>query len=147
MGQKTDDLKIKRIKRDYLSGNGNLKTIAAKHGVSYPTAMRYKKAGNWDADKEVVEQAGETLGEAIALSASGTINQIELIETAIRSLTAKMEKADVKSLEGGIMSLVRLLDAYRDRKPETMEEMVDLALSVPNFDPREFARLLRLRAG
>lgn len=139
----SNDFAIHKLKRDYIAGQGNLKALAAKHGVSYPTARRRCKAENWGADKLATQAAADTIQGAIAhrISQHDPIDQIGLLEAAIADVKEWGLMAPVKSKEGAISALVKLLDAYRARRPETIEDIIKRCVEL-DIQPQDFIRKL-----
>ena len=147
---KKNDLAVQRLKTAYIGREGDLKTLSARFGVPYPSAMRYKKAGGWDDLRNAVEPIREAVLPAISSALAEELttqlfagNQIVALESAINALLKDINTAPVRSREGAVAALVKALDAYRVRKPATMMELAELAFQIPDFDPVEFAKCLR----
>ncbi len=105
-----NELAMQRLKRDYLAGLGTLKDLAKLHNIPYPTALRHKKTGNWEAERYAAGVTGSDVKRAIAdkLSHGPAIDQISILGNAILNLTQEMGGVELKSKEGAISALVRL---------------------------------------
>jgi len=51
MARETDELKIAKIKKSYLAGEGTLSALARRFEVGERTVKRFSTEGNWDALK------------------------------------------------------------------------------------------------
>lgn len=138
-----NELGIQRLKRDYLAGLGTLKDLAKLHGIPYPTALRHKKTGNWEAERYAAGVTGQDVQRAIAdkLSHGSRIDQVGILENAITNLTEELKSTELKSKEGALSVLVKLLDAHRDRMPETVEDIVARCVEL-DIKPQDFLRKL-----
>jgi hypothetical protein len=85
------------------------------------------------------------LARAIAATLTKTLDLDEVLLLGIQSLALALPEAPVKSREGAAGAMARLIETYRKFHPMTTAELVDLAIALPGFDPREFAQTLRDR--
>jgi hypothetical protein len=145
MARKTDELTIAKIKKAYLAGEGTLEVLARRFGIGERTLKRYSSEGNWEALRTA---RGTIVGEALRdrlQAAPAEFDPDSLLITAIQDLATAAADAPVRSKEGALGSMARLIEVHRKLNPMTMDELIDLALNMPNFDPRLFAQALRDR--
>jgi hypothetical protein len=145
MARKTDELTIAKIKKAYLAGEGTLTTLAQRFKVGERTLKRYSSEQNWEGLRAA---RGTVMDGALRdrlQVAPAEFDPDALLLTAIQDLAAALPDVPVKSKESGAMAMARLIETYRRFHPMTTAELVDLTLSLPNFDPREFAQSLRDR--
>lgn len=148
MTKKLDELTIARMKNSYVSGqHSSFEAIAQAFKVSRSTVARCAAAGGWKALKGATE---EVQSKAIAAHVHSSVelggaivNFDDLLRTAIQDLATAGKAADPKSKEGVLSVMLKALELYRKYHPASMSELADLAIATPNFDPREFARLVR----
>jgi DNA-binding MurR/RpiR family transcriptional regulator len=141
MPKKTPELIVKRIERAILSGDGSYNQIAQRHGVSKPTVERIARSLHLHDRKAATAAASG----AIAATLTEKLDLDALLLLGIQSLADALPDAPVKSMEGAAGAMSRLIETYRKLNPMTMDELIDLALNMPNFDPRLFAQALRDR--
>jgi urease gamma subunit len=122
----------KQIEKAFLRSEGSLDDLAKRFNVSVPTVRRITKG--LKINREAAEQV---VGTAIAdhvrqtVTVSGVaIDQNELLLTAINDLSHSVKSTEAKSKEGAATALVKLLDAWRDRNPETMQEIISRCLEL-----------------
>ena len=135
----------KQIEKAFLRSEGSLEELAKRFNVSVPTVRRITKGS------KVARDAAEyVVGTAIADHVSGTIalsgvaiNFDDFLSTAITDLANAGKSTDAKSKEGVLSVMLKALELYRKYNPLTMSELADLAIATPNFNPQEFAKLLR----
>lgn len=144
MSRKTDDVLIAKLKRAYLSGEGSLAALALRFQIGERTVKRLSSEGNWEglrlARETVVTQ---TVRDRVSAAPTELFNTNDLLRAAILDLAASLPECQTKSKESGSSSLARLIETWRKFNPMTMGELVDVAMSIDSFDPREFARLIR----
>jgi len=143
MARKTDEITIAKIKKAYLAGEGTLAALALRFQVGERTVKRLSSEGNWDALKQA---RGTVLDGALrdrVSAAPSEFNPDALLKAAILDLAASLPECQVKSKESGAASMAKLITTWRQYNALSMSELVNLALSIESFDPREFARLLR----
>ncbi len=117
--------------------------IAKRFNVSISTVERVTRG------KKAIRDATEQVkGSAIAdhvrqtVSVSGAaIDQNELLLTAINDLSNSVKSTDAKSKEGAATALVKLLDAWRSRHPETLAEIINRCLEL-GYSPDDFFKAL-----
>ena len=135
----------KQIERAYLNREGTKPEIAKRFNVSLSTVERVTRG------KSAIREAAEHVkGSAIADHVSETIalsgvaiNFDEFLTTAIKDLANAGKAADAKSKEGVLSVMLKALELHRKYHPLTMSELADLAIATPNFNPQEFAKLVR----
>ena len=145
MSAQVAELTKRAILKDFRSGLSKT-DLSRKYHLSYSTIKRITKG-------VVVEEVAKDIvvRRAIAQRVDGVTRREEVLDTdellrvAIADIASDIPSTQSKSKEGAATALVRLIDAYRKYNPLTMDELVELALSVPGFDPREFAQKLRDR--
>ncbi len=122
----------KQIERAYLNGEGTKPEIAKRFDVSLSTVERVTRGKG-----AIREAADQVKGTAIADHVRQTINisgaaidQNELLITAINDLSASVASTEAKSKEGAAAAMVKLLDAWRDRNPETMQDIIARCLEL-----------------
>jgi hypothetical protein len=145
MARKTDELTIAKIKKAYLNGEGTLSDLAQRFKIGERTVKRYSSEQNWEGLRAA---RGTVMDGALRdrlQAAPAEFDPDSLLLTAIQDLAAALPDAPVKSREGAAGAMARLIETYRKFHPMTTAELVDLALALPNFDPREFAKALRDR--
>lgn len=69
----------------------------------------------------------------------------QILVTLLEDLSTATSEAPVKSREGGARAAAELMRCYREFYPPTIDEAIDHLLTLPDFDPLEFARRLRAR--
>jgi hypothetical protein len=145
MARKTDEILIASLKRAYLNGEGSLAALALRFHVGERTVKRLSSEGGWEALRlargTVVEGAVRDRLQA----APSEFDRDNLLLVAINSLFSDVQNIPAKSKEGAASAMVRLIELYSKFHPMTMRELADIAIAIPNFNPREFARLLRER--
>jgi hypothetical protein len=141
MPKKTDELIVKRIERAILAGDGSYNEIAQRHQVSKPTVERIARSLHLQ-DRKTASAAASG---AIAASLTSALDLDAVLLLGIQSLADALPEAPVKSMEGASAAMARLIETYRKFHPLTTAELVDLAIALPNFDPREFANELKRR--
>jgi hypothetical protein len=144
MPQKTDELTLAKIKRAYLAGEGSLESLAERFGVGVRTIKRFASEQDWNALKKA---RGVVVNQMLPdrAIASGDCDTNALLLAAIQDLAASMPGVPVRSRESAAAAMGKLIETWRRFNPMTMDELVDVAIAIPNFEPREFARLLRER--
>jgi hypothetical protein len=145
MARKTDELTIAKIKKAYLAGEGTLEALARRFGIGERTLKRYSADGNWEALKQA---RGAVVDEALRdrlQSVPTDFNPDALLLTAIRDLAAALPDVPVRSKESGAAAMAKLIETWRRFNPMTMDDLIDCALDIPNFEPLEFAKRLRQR--
>jgi hypothetical protein len=145
MARKTDELTIAKIKKAYLNGEGTLSDLAQRFKIGERTVKRYSSEQNWEGLRAA---RGTVMDGALRdrlQAAPAEFDPDSLLLSAIQDLAAALPDVSVKSKESGAAAIARLIETYRKFHPITTAELVDLALSLPNFDPREFAQSLRDR--
>lgn len=152
-----DELKLAAVRKAYLSREGSTAQLAKRFGISEGTIKRYKKSGDWDAlrkGKEQVVRAVLCTAQQTQFDrppnnrvevAGASLDFEELLATAITSLATDVATLPGKSRESAAMALTRLIETYRKYHPPTIDEFIDLALSIPGFSPEAFAKRLRER--
>jgi hypothetical protein len=141
MPKKTPELIVKRIERAILAGDGSYNEIAQRHNVSKPTIERIARSLHLQ-DRKTASAAATG---AIAATLTNALDLDEVLLLGIQSLADALPEAPVKSREGAAGAMARLIETYRKFHPMTTAELVDLAIALPGFDPREFAQTLRDR--
>jgi hypothetical protein len=141
MPKKTPELVVKRIERAILAGDGSYDEIAKRHEVSKPTVERIARSLRLQDRKTATAAATR----AIAATLTSTLDLDEVVLLGIQSLAEALPDAPVRSREGVAGAMARLIEVHRKFNPMTMAELADVAIGINNFDPREFARLLRER--
>jgi hypothetical protein len=144
MPQKTDELTLAKIKRAYLAGEGSLEALAKRFNVGERTVKRFASEQDWNALKKA---RGVVVNQMLPdrAGAVGGCDTDAMLLTAIQDLAASIPGVPVKSKESGAAAMAKLIEVWRRFNPMTMDELVDVAIAIPNFEPREFARLLRER--
>ncbi len=143
MAQKTDEVLIAKLKRAYLAGEGSLAALALRFHVGERTVKRLSSEGHWESLKLARDTVMEGALSDRLHAAPTEFNPDDLLLTAIQDLAAALPNAEIKSKESGAAAMARLIETWRRFNPMTMGELVDLAMSIESFDPREFARLIR----
>lgn len=141
MPKKTPELIVKRIERAILAGDGSYAEIAQRHDVSKPTVERIARSLHLQ-DRKAASAAASG---AIAATLTSELDLDSVLLLGIQSLSDALPDAPVKSREGAAGALARLIETYRKFHPMTMDELIDAAIAMPNFNPREFAQALRDR--
>jgi hypothetical protein len=144
--RKISDLTIAAVKRGYLAGD-TIAALAKQHGISEGSIKRLAKAGDWAAIRQAKQQAIQAaVQQPPAVSIAGAaIDFDDLLTAAIASLSADVAALPGKSKESAATALFKAIELYRKYHPLTMDELADLAIALPDFDPAEFARRLRDR--
>lgn len=159
MADRVDDLTKLAIRKAYVAREGTMAAIAKRFGVSVGTIKRLKKDakennGDWDALRDgrtlAVRDAVQALGDRpqSPIDVSGIVVDTDMIlKLAIQGLQDDLRDANVKSRskEAVVTALVRVVELYRKYHPPTVDELIDLAIAIPGFDVREFARRLKER--
>lgn len=145
-----DDVTFQKLKRDYCNPDREEtnEDLARRYGVSRATLARYAKDNNWQPTKMMAAavDAMVTQPERVkAVMRGKTIDVDALRETMINDLQGEMASVPGKSKESIARAIGELLRDYERRNPMTMEELADLAMSIPNFEPIAFARILKER--
>jgi predicted transcriptional regulator len=141
------ELTQKRIIRTYETTSKSQQAIADEYGVSLATVKRLTK-GRSRTSGENAETKMMVAQSAIAQGATVVIDGLdvtEVLKTAIADVSAGMVTAKVNSKEGAAGALARLVSAYRSEMPKSLEAIVDLLLTHPDFEPTAFVKLLKER--
>ncbi|GEM_PF-2605046 len=178
------------VKQAYLDSGDSLAAIAKQFGVGQRTVEGWASEGAWDAKRRAqkVVSIGEAKSKsqppkaktqkpvnsdptphrepmrARALGHRNELNEVEIVEDAIYSLSAlvtgclrggitddeeRTTPIDTRGIGGTASALVRLLEYRRKLKPPTAAELAELAIAM-NVRPDEFLTALkdawRLRA-
>lgn len=144
MTKPIDELVQQRIKKDLATKNGTQAEIAERHSVSISTVKRIAKS------IRPVTQVAENISGAIAQGALGQSEVSELdygqiLGQIIIKLEESIAIAEPKSLETVASCLMKALTLHREFM--TTEQAVEWLLDLPDFDPREFTRLLKEKYG
>lgn len=146
--RKIDELLLKRVKREYIDGGGDLKSICEMHGVPYTSVYRYYRLENWKAlrDRATTQAfyAAFRDTEPSLRAVSRAAEQIEMLARLVEIIYNDIQTLGAdryKSKEAAIATFVKLLDALRARCPETLEEIVQRCIEL-NIDPAAFMRAL-----
>ncbi|WP_204137407.1 transposase family protein [Halomicronema sp. CCY15110] len=144
MTKPIDELVQQRIKKDLAAKNGTQAEIAERHGVSISTVKRIAKS------IRPVTQVAENISGAIAQGALGQgevseLNYGQILTQVIIKLEASIALAEPKSLEAVASCLMKALILHREFM--TTRQAVDWILDLPDFDPREFTRILKEEYG
>jgi len=140
------EITIRGIQKSILNREGSYGAIAQKWKVSESTVKRIAKAmgGEGITTAAAVVQQSAIADSIDRVLASGfQVDRDALLTTAIQKLAESMENTKARSQEGAAGALAKLLELHAKFNPMTMRELVTVALNVPDFDPREFARLIR----
>ncbi len=157
-----DELAQARLRQAYITASETtqkaiVRRLASEFGISEPTVRRYAKSGEWDAIRSAADHLEGVVAKEVKARVKATsvkpemavggeiLDTSEMLSLAIHDLYGSISVAQTKSKEGAASSLARLIELYRKFNPITIDELVDLALSIPGFDPVAFARRLRER--
>jgi hypothetical protein len=148
MTKKLDELTIARMRFAYVSREcASFDDIARKFRISRSSVSRYAAAGGWTALRNSTEQIqSSAIADHVhsSVSLSGAVVDFDdFLTTAIQDLANAGKATDAKSKEGVLSVMLKALELHRKYHPLTMSELADLALSTPNFNPQEFAKLVR----
>jgi hypothetical protein len=164
--KKIDELGLVRLRQAYINSTDKTKQalwsrLSHEFSISVSTIRRNADKGSWDelrqanlaAHHSVVSTVKAAATTAAVEAASGATAEIagEVFDTeqmlikAIQLLANDLPITPSKSKEGVANTLGKLIELYRKLHPRTVPELVELTLSVPEFDVHEFARLLRER--
>lgn len=142
------------IKKAYINGEGSKTALADRFKVSLSTVKRITKGLEpvQEAAQHIVDTAVARHIELVrdrssptVIIGSNVLDTDEIMVTAIKDLSADMSNTPAKTKEGVAGSLIRFIETYRKFHPVTMDEAIELVLSIPDFDPRVFAQKLRDR--
>jgi len=144
MTKPVDELVQQRIKKDLATKNGTQAEIAERHGVSTSTVKRIAKS------VRPVTQVAENISGAIAQGAlgQGEVSELDygqILTQIIIKLEESIAIAEPKSLEAVASCLMKALTLHREFM--TTRQAVDWILDLPDFDPREFTRILKEEYG
>jgi len=148
MPASTPELTQKRIIRAYETTTKSQQAIADEFGVSLATVKRLVQ-GRARVAGQNAEARMEVAKVAIAVGAKVTIDGLdvtEYLETAIKDVSAGLAGAEAKSKEGMAGALAKLISAYRQENPRTLEQAIETLLDRPDFDPQVLRDTLRKHA-
>lgn len=154
---KYDEVTKARLKQAYLAASEPTKQaivdrLSQEFGISVPQIRRYVKAEGWDAIREGKQQVirAAVKAEVVPVAEKVNINGVaidcdELIVNAINSLSADVAALPGKTRESAATAMLKAIELYRKYHPMTIDEAIDLVISLPGFEPQDFARRLRER--
>lgn len=151
-----DDLAIARLKNDYIAGKDRTQKelwdrLSRLYKISVPTIRRYAKAGDWETLRQASLGVQQKVIQKIAAAptevaiAGEVIATDKMLDIIISDGFAAIQSTPSRSKEAMIASTLKALELRVKLYPRSMDEFIDLALSIPGFDVREFARKLRER--
>ncbi|GEM_PF-6337543 len=151
MVQKISD-KQKEVIVDRYKQGLERKAIAAGTGVPIGSVNRiiaqYRKSIN---PKTIATEAQTAIAQVVTQNLrpesakEGHADMDGSLMVILNAMVSSMGKVDPKSSEGCASTAIRAIALYRQFHPQTMEELADQLLALPDFDPGRFVQILRQR--
>ena len=146
MPGKTPQSKIDRAHALYIEGMP-AKLISERLHISERSINRYAQTLGWDAVRDagaivISEVVAEVMPAAFLRKSlqmtSGTLADHDLlIVDAITILSGSVATQEARSQETAALAMVKLIEAYRERNPETIEDLVERCVKL-GFSSSDF---------
>jgi hypothetical protein len=130
----------KEVKEAYIKGSESLAAIALRFGISKRAVEKRAADEGWKALRESV---GKPLRRHKASPHSTAVDEIEIIDSAIASLSAILSSGieDTRGIGGIATGLCRLIELRNKLVPKTAADLADMAIAL-GLSPAEFIRAL-----
>jgi hypothetical protein len=132
------------IKRDYKSGKHTQKDLARIYNVSLASVEKILRG----VERGSAAPAMEIIHGAISSGQRVTIEGLDLtryLVDGIKDLMGDMATAEPKSKEGVAGVALKWMQYLAEINPPTMADFVEQLVSRKDFNPEEFARLLKAK--
>lgn len=99
--------------------------------------------------KQIANKAQTAIAQVVAQSLrpksvkDGHADMDGSLMTIINAMVSGMGKSAPRSSEGCAAAATRAIALYREFHPQTMEDLIDQLLALPDFDPGHFIQALR----
>lgn len=126
------------------NGGESVASLASRFKVSTRTIQRIANGIN----PAIHAPATEIVRSAISHGARVSVDGVDLTEhliADIKRLSDAMPLTEAKSFEGVASVKLKYMQYLAQLNPPTLSDHVDQLLARPDFDPVEFARLLKAR--
>lgn len=145
------------IKQLYLTSSESMADLAERFGLSKRAIEKKASEEGWAALRKAGKisavkvspkksESPKTHRQPIqpnrSRQHSSVIDELEVLETAIATLSGAIEGAEVKSLEGAASSLAKLLELRRKFAPPTAAALAEQVLAL-GISPTEFVQELK----
>ena len=146
----TDDQKESIIIR-YEQGL-NRAQITTETGISEGSVNRIISAHRKRSQpKQIANEAQTAIAQVVTQALrpesvnQGTLDTDGSLIAIINAMVDSMGKSEPRSSEGCAAAATRAIALYRQFHPQTMEELADQLLALPDFEPTRFVQILRER--
>ena len=129
----------REIKETYLAEDVTYTELASRFDVSLSSIEHRASKEGWKYLEKTAKQPQKLT--VFAGGKSNKVDELELLDTAIHSLSTGVNSAEFKSAEGCATALVKLLEARQKFSPKSASDIADMCLNL-NISPQDFIREL-----